>query len=241
MLASIVTHAEVCDPKALQGSYGLSFASKTTVGGTPRPVVGVGRLQFDSGNVSGVTSVSFTGLILGNPVRGTYEAKWDCSVEWRLQDTSGAFQHFSGTMLADGARVTFRQTDPGGPDNGLLFRTTNGCSAASLNGAFAWNLVGDAVDVDTALESGQVSLSGLLAADGAGRVSLSAGPDQPWLVAGIYQVRDDCSVEIVLELAPGGKKPGGIHFQGIIAGHGREILGIQTDPGTAVAFRLHSM
>ena len=117
--ASIDIHAEVCAPNTLQGAYGFSFASKTTIGGTTRPVVGVERLLFDSGKVSGVTSSSFTGLILGNPVTGTYETKRDCSVEWRLQDTSGAFQHFSGTMSADGGRVTFRQTDPGGAENGF--------------------------------------------------------------------------------------------------------------------------
>lgn len=241
LLASIGTHAEVCDPNALRGAYGFSFASNTTIGGTTRPVVGIGRLLFDTGKVSGVTSSSFTGLILGNPVTGTYEAKLDCSVEWRLQDTSGAFQHFSGTMSADGGRVTFRQTDPGGAENGILLRTTNECCAGGLNGAFRLTITGRSVDVATALESGPVSFSGLLVVDGAGRLTSAAGPDGPPLVSGMYRVNGDCFVEGVLEVAPGGKKAGAMHFRGIVVEQGRVILGIQTDPGTAVTLRLLSM
>ena len=32
---------------------------------------------------------------------------------WTLQDDSGNFRRFAGTMSADGGHVDFRQTDPG--------------------------------------------------------------------------------------------------------------------------------
>src|SRR5436189_6164776 len=78
-----VAHAAVCDPKALHGAYGMSLTGATSIGGATRPVAAVGRLVVgDSGNLSGVSSTSFTGLILGNPVTGRYEAHVHCSVTW---------------------------------------------------------------------------------------------------------------------------------------------------------------
>ena len=74
----------------------------------------------------------------------------------------------------------------------------------------------------TALESGPVSFSGLLVADGAGRLSSAAGPaDWPPLFSGKYWVNDDCFVEGVLEVAPGAKTAGAMHFRGIVVEQGR--------------------
>jgi hypothetical protein len=157
---------------------------------------------------------------------------------WSLQDTSGGFQHFAGTMSADGGHVFFRQTDPGGADNGILRRTINKCSECSLAGKFRLTLAGASIDVGTALESGRVSFSGLLIADGAGRLWFAASADEPPLFAGTYDVKEDCFVEFSLELAAGGKEKAAMHFRGILVENGREVLGIQTDPGTNVVFRM---
>ena len=93
--------------------------------GMPKPTASLGRITFDgSGSLSGTSSATFGGLLLGNPVTGTYEAKSDCSVTWKLQDDSGAFQNFSGTALTDGTRVQFKQTDPGGAQNGIMQKTS---------------------------------------------------------------------------------------------------------------------
>ncbi len=119
-----VAQAAVCEPKAFHGAYGFSLTGVTTIGGAARPVAVVGRLVVeDSGNLSGISSASFTGLIFGNRVTGKYEAQTDCSVTWTLQDDSGNFPHFAGTMSADGSHLAFRQTDPGGAQNGILVRT----------------------------------------------------------------------------------------------------------------------
>jgi len=243
LIASIfalpATRAAVCEPKDLHGPYGFTLTGNTTIGGPTRPTAVVGRLVFgESGNLSGVSSASFTGLILGNPVTGKYEAHTDCSVQWNLQDDSGAFQHFSGTMSADGGRVSFRQTDQGGAGNGSLVRTMNECSQPSLAGKFNLAASGSTVDLGTAVESLRVSLDGLLIADGAGGLSFAAGPDEPAPVAGTYDVQHDCFVELSLELAAGEKHKVAMHFRAILVERGREVIGIQTDPGTTVSLRL---
>jgi len=234
-----VAHAAVCDPKAFHGAYGLSLTGTTTIGGPKRPVAVVGRLVLDdSGNLSGISSTSFTGLILGNPARGKYEAHFDCSVAWTLQDDSGNFQHFSGTMSADDGHVAFRQTDPGGAGNGILRRTMDGCSVSSLAGTFTVTASGRTVDVNTAVDSGRVSVRGVLIADGAGNLYFDSGPDEPALGVGSYEVQDDCFVKLVMELPADGNQAASMHFRAIVVDNGREVLGIQTDPGTVVALRL---
>ena len=241
MFAFPVAHAAVCDPKTFHGAYGFSLTGATTIGGPTRPVAVVGRLVLDdSGNLSGVSSASFTGLILGNPVTGKYEAHADCSVTWTFQDDSGNFQHFAGTMNADGGHVAFRQTDPGGSENGILLRTMDGCFVSSLAGTFQLTASGSTVDVNTAVDSDRVSLRGVLIADGARNLSFASGPDEPALAAGSYEVLDDCFVELVLELPGDEHQAAARHFRAILVNNGREVLGIQTDPGTVVALRLVS-
>jgi hypothetical protein len=243
LLAAIAvpfTHAAICDPNALQGAYGFSLTGTTTIGGPARPVAVVGRLVLDGfGNVSGISSAAFSGLTFGNPVRGTYEAHWDCSVMWNLQDDSGNFQHFTGTITANGEHVIFRQTDPGGAEGGIMLRTMDGCSESSLAGKFNLTISGAILEVDTAVESGRVSFTGLLIADGAGGLSFATRPNLPTLAAGTYDVHDDCFGELTLQLRVGSKMEA-MHFRAIVVEKGHEVLGIQTDPGTVVALRLVS-
>ena len=241
MFALPLTHAEVCDPLAFRGAYGLSLTGSTTIGASTRAVAVIGRLVLeDSENLSGLSSVSFTGLTLGNPVTGKYEAHRDCSVTWTLRDDSGGFQHFAGTMSADGGHVAFQQIDPGGAEDGILLRSMDGCSESSLSGRFKLTASGRNVDVNTAVDSGGLSFSGLLIADGTGNLSFASGPDEPPVTAGTYDVLDNCFVELVLQLTSDEHEPAAIHFRAILVENGREALGIQTDPGRIVAMRLVS-
>lgn len=244
LFASVVavpsTHAAVCDPNALQGPYAFSLVGATTIGGRTGPVAVLGRLVFDdSGDVSGIASASFTGFVLGNPVTGKYEAHADCSVEWSLQDDSGGFQHFAGSMSAGGGHVAFRQTDPGGAQTGTLLRTMDQCSESSLAGEFHLTASGSTVDISTAVESERISLNGLLIADGAGGLFFAKGAGEPVLSAGTYDVQDDCFAELVLELPEVGNAKAAMHFRAILVEKGG-ALGIQTDPGTIVALQLVS-
>ena len=235
-----VTHAAVCDPNAFHGAYGFSLTGTTTIGGPARPVAVVGRLVLDGvGNVSGISSAAFTGLTFGSPVRGTYEAHWDCSVTWNLQDDSGNFQHFAGTIEPNGEHIVFRQTDPGGAEEGIMLRTMDGCSDSSLAGKFNLTISGATLDIDTAVESGRVSFTGLLIADGAGGLSFATRPDLPTLAAGSYDIQGDCLGELKLELRLGSKTET-THFRAIVVENGHHVLAIETDPGTVVALRLVS-
>ena len=231
--------AAVCDPKAFHGTYGFSLTGNTTIGSSARPVAVVGRLVLDdSGTLSGISSASFTGLVFGNDVTGKYEAHSDCSVTWNLQDDSGNFQHFAGTMSPDGRRAAFRQTDPGGADDGTLLRTMDTCSDANLAGVLKLTAFGRTVDVDTGTDSGEISFQDLLIADGAGNLSFDEGADEPSSAAGTYHIGDDCFVELVLTLRADAKQTAPLHFRAIVVENGREVQGIETDPGTVVALRL---
>src|SRR5207249_5086028 len=104
-------------------------------------------------SVTGTASATFSGVLLGNPVTGTYEAKSDCSVIWKLQDDSGAFQNFSGTLSPDGTRVQFRQTDPGGAQRGIMEKTSDTCSAADLQKKYKFTISGST----TPMQPGEVA------------------------------------------------------------------------------------
>ena len=231
-------HGEVCNPKDLQGAYGFLLTGEATIGAGPQPVATMGRLVFDAGQISGTSSVKFTGLLLGNPVTGSYTAQQDCSVSWSLQDDSGSFQHFQGTMTADGKRVTFHQTDPGGVDNGTMARTAADCNAASLTGRYSLNVSGNTIDVDSARNSGSISVKGSLDADGAGGLAFSTDPGLPPATAGTYEFEDGCVIHLVLKLPVAGGQIANMNFRGIFADSGRSVFGIQIDPGSAVSLRL---
>src|SRR6058998_1132403 len=107
--------ADVCNPAKLFGPYAFQLSGTTTISSAPKPTASLGRIVFDGqGKVSGTSSAMFEGLLLGNPVTGSYEAKTDCTLTWQLQDDSGAYQHFSGSLSGDLSRGQFQQTDPGG-------------------------------------------------------------------------------------------------------------------------------
>jgi hypothetical protein len=141
--ASVALAADVCNPADLVGPYAFQLTGSTDISGTPRPTASLGRIVFDGrDSLSGTASATFRGLLLGNPVTGSYEAKWDCSVTWQLQDDSGAFQHFSGTLSPDGTRVQFKQTDPGGAQRGIMQKTSDTCSPADLQKEYYFTVSG---------------------------------------------------------------------------------------------------
>ena len=135
--------ADACRPQLLSGPYAFQLTGSTDISGKAQSASSMGRIVFESGGkISGTSSVMFSGLLLGNPVTGTYEAQQDCSVTWQLQDDSGAYQHFAGKMSADGARVAFKQTDRGGIAGGIMEKTGDSCTAANLRQEYTYNLSG---------------------------------------------------------------------------------------------------
>jgi len=171
-------------------------------------------MVFDgSGKLSGTSSAMFTGLLLGNPITGTYEAKEDCSITWQLQDDSGAYQHFAGKMSADMTVVQFRQTDPGGT-RGVMEKTSDSCTPADLQKTYHF------------------AASGSTKAMAAGQVARTVS-EKGTIDSGNFQVDSDCSVHFVLKLPDFDAT-----MRGFVVIGGKEILAFETDPGAMVSARL---
>jgi hypothetical protein len=230
---ALAAHAAICNPQDFRGSYGFLLTGTTTIGNGPKPTAAVGRLVLDgSGKLGGITSADLSGLLLGNPVTGTYEAHTDCSVTWSLQDDSGDYEHFQGTLSSDGRHVSFRQTDPGGAQDGTMMRASEDCSVNSLRGRYHLSVAGNRIDVDTGRVSGIVSISGVIDADSAGGLSFSSDPAIPPAPAGTYESVDGCFVHLTL------RTPAEMHFRGVVGERGAELVGIQIDPGAAVSLHM---
>lgn len=220
--------AQVCNPRDVQGSYVFQLSGSTSISGAPRPVASLGLLEFDGeGGVSGTASTNFAGRFLGNPVNGKYETQADCSITWSLQDDSGALQHFSGVLTPDLNRATFRQTDPGGARHGTLAKMASACSMTGLQGTYRFAISGHTVPMQRGDTAHAVSLSGTLTIDAAGNVAIQR--DGASVPAGTAEVDSNCEVHIIMIPAPSAE----MTLRGALTAQ-REILAIQTDPGSAV-------
>ncbi len=189
----------------------------------------IARLVLNGeGNITGVASVNFNGLFLGNPVTGTYEVKPDCTMTWSLQDDSGAWQHFSGKAAPDGGRVEFHQTDPGTGGRGVIERAPAACNTASFRGHFTVTIAGDATPLALEGVAPKVSAKGEADADGAGNLAFTWGGTR---TGGSYSVDSDCFADLVFGLpAGGGESSDLVNLRGIVVNGGREVLAVQTDP-----------
>jgi hypothetical protein len=228
-LAAPVCAADVCDPAKLAGAYGFELSGRTTISGDSKPVVSVGRLVFDGkGGLSGYSSVNFAGYFLGNPVTGGYEAHTDCTISWSLQDDSGAFQHFSGKLTADNSAAEFHQTDPGGAQDGVLEKVAAKCSSAGLAPLYSFGISGSTTPMNPGDVARQVSAVGSMEPDAAGNLKIAVPKAVP--TAGTIAVDADCFAQITMTLPSGDT----ISLRGILVNNGKQILAMETDPGTTV-------
>jgi len=223
LTGAIAQAADVCNPVNLTGPYAFQLSGLTNISGEQKPTASLGRLVFDGrGGLKGTASATFSGFLLGNPITGTYEAKPDCSVIWKLQDTSGAFQNFSGTLSPDGARIQFRQTDPGGAQRGIMQKTSDSCSAANLMKKYEYTISGST----TPMRAGDVART--ITAKGTLDVAENGG----------FQVESDCLVRFALTIpVQDGPSPVTMTMRGFLVNGGLEILAFQTDPGAMVSAR----
>jgi len=215
----------VCNPADLFGPFAFQLTGSTEISGTPRPTASLGRIAFgERGSLSGTASATFQGLLLGNPVTGSYQVGSDCSVTWKLQDDSGGIQNFSGTLSADGSSVQFRQTDPGGAQRGIMKKLSDSCSSADLLRRYQFSVSGST----TPMQPGEVARA--VSARGTLDIAENGG----------VQVDSDCSVRFRLTLrTPDGRaaETPPLNMRGFLVGGGKEILAFQTDPGSMVAAR----
>jgi hypothetical protein len=219
----------VCEPGKLEGAYGFQLSGRTTISGASKPVVSVGRLVFDGeGGLSGTSSANFAGYFLGNPVTGKYEAHKDCSITWSLQDDSGAWQPFSGTLTPDLLSARFRQNDPSGPQNGILQKVAAGCSVASLAPRYSFSLSGNVIPMNPGDAPRRISTTGILETDPAGSLKLTVGDAAG---SGTITIDSDCVAQIALNLPSGDT----MALRGVLVDSGKRILAMETDPGAAVS------
>jgi hypothetical protein len=217
--------ADVCDPAKVIGAYAFQLSGTTKISGTEKPTASLGRLVFDGkGILSGTASAMYTGLLLGNPVTGTYEAKYDCSLTWKLQDDSGAYQNFSGTVSPDLSRVQFRQTDSGAAgERGTMQKAPDQCTTADLQPKYNYSVSGSTIPMQEGGAPRTVSAKGsLVVADTS------------------VQIDGNCTLQfdLLLRSPEGDLMP--MKMRGILVNGGKEILAIETDPGAMVSGRFIS-
>ena len=234
LAATFPAAAQYCNPRQFQGAYGFQLSGTTTISGDTKPVAAMGRLEFDGrGGVSGSASVNFAGYLLGNPVTGAYQLRQDCRLTWTLQDDSGAFQHFAGTLTPDLQRAAFSQTDPGAAQHGTLSKVARECSAARIQGNYDLTISGNSIPMNPGESRRRISVDRILvtidAAGNLARLDLSAATP-----AGAAAIDADCIVDLTLLLP----ETPPMKFRGILVTGGKEILAIGTDPGAAVNARL---
>lgn len=229
-----------CSTAAFQGPYGLQLSGISTISGSPTPFAGLSRLVFDGdGGISGYSSVSFNGLLLANPVTGTYAVQPDCAMSWSLQDDSGNFQHFAGKLDPGGNRVSFRQTDPGAGGLGTIERASGACTDTDLRPSYTLALSGTATPLATGDIPGNFSAQGVLRIEGATRLTLTENLEGRESTSdGAWSMESDCVVRFDFALPVGdGKSAVPMKLRGILVNGGKQILAIQTDPGTVVSAR----
>lgn len=233
------TLAAVCTPSAVEGVYGFQLSGETNVSGSAKPAASVGRLVLDGmGSLSGVSSVDFAGYFLGNSVTGTYQARSDCSISWSLQDDSGAYQHFSGTATPDGKLVQFRQTDAGGARHGVMVQAAASCSAGDFRGGYKFSISGSTIAMLEGATGGTVSLEGTAEADGGGAVSVRLNGASDASPTGTAEVDDDCFVRLDLPFPGSSGQMSSRKFRAMLVNGGKQLLGIETDPGAIVTLRM---
>lgn len=225
--------ADVCNPANLQGPYGFQLTGDTTISGESRPVSNVGRIILAAdGGISGYSTVMFAGYLLGNPVTGIYEARWDCTVSWSLQDDSGAFQHFKGTATSDGKTVIFSQTDPGGALRGRMARTPAGCQASDVRKQYAFSLSGTSIPMVPGEAPATLDAKGLIQADGNANFKLTLTGEAAAGTDVTLAVDAQCIVDIQLVLPTQDSAANmSVNLRGVLIDGGKEILAIRTDPG----------
>jgi hypothetical protein len=226
ILLPLALRAQVCDPARLAGVYGFQLSGVTTISGDAKPAISLGRLVLDGhGNISGTAYTMFTGYLLGNPITGTYELKSDCTLTWKLQDDSGGWQNFTGTMTADLARAQFQQAGLSGPQRGTLTKAADRCSIEDLRKRYTYTVNGSTTPMFDGDAPGATSA--------AGTVDVARN--------GTFSVDSDCTVTFDLVVLGSGERLNSLHMRGMLVSAGREILAIETDPGAMVAARFNAV
>jgi hypothetical protein len=135
----------------------------------------------------------------------------------KLQDGSGGFQNFGGTLSRDGTSVQFKQTDAGGPQRGIMRKTSDTCSAADLRTKYYFTVSGSTTPMQPIDVPHVVSAKGTL--------DIAEN--------GSFRGESDCSVRFGLTIGTQDGQvvePSLMTMRGFLVGGAQEILAFHTDP-----------
>ncbi|HOM12077.1 MAG TPA: hypothetical protein PLB41_02025 [Rubrivivax sp.] len=239
-----------CTVAALRGSYVFSVRGFTdAASGLPPALLGAfaaaGTTVYDgAGKVTiAARSASFNGVARTLPAEtGSYEVGSDCVVSAHYP--SGVSTR---NVLIDGGRAMFAmQTNPGTTLGGLSQRAARSgdadrgrlrCTPQALAGRYGFHAEGFAGPPTLPL-AGAVPLvgNGVVTLQRSGRFEATALRSvggvldaQPLPLSGSFTVDADCAVQMNFDV--------GFDFAGSVADGGREIVFVETDPGTTLLVR----
>lgn len=240
-----------CNNATLRGSYGFTAQGFTLAGSpVPAPLQGpfasLGTAVYDGqGHVVLTASATFNGLTQAlPPVPGTYQVSPDCTFVSRLDNGATFF-----SAIVDGAQELYvLQTTPGVVASGVATLQTASrdseasdrsgrCREAITRGVYGFISQGAAAPPTVPAPA-----AGPLA--GVGTVNFA--PDGTFLLTavrsvngfvdpqrlnltGTYTFTQNCNFQMVFNV--------GFHFNGTVINGGKEVVFLETDPGTTFVVR----
>lgn len=246
-----------CTNGSLKGAYGFT-AQGFTLSGAPLPAALLGPFAtgglsvFDGqGNFTLTANSSFNGAIQPPlTVKGTYSVNEDCT--YTSQAENGV--SFRSVIVNGGQEILILQTTPNVVVAGIAKKISPQarslqeqslseqarqprCTNGVIQGSYGFLAEGFAGPPTLPLPtSGPLAGVGTVAFDPRGSFTLTAVRSvngaldpQPVILLGSYAVNDDCTFTMKFDV--------GFTFRAVIVDGGREILFVETDPGTALTVK----
>ncbi|MFZ1494430.1 MAG: hypothetical protein WAU60_13595 [Candidatus Competibacter denitrificans] len=225
-----------CTNANLRGSYGF-VAKGVILAGSPLPsalqgsFASGGTATFDGkGNFVLTSTSSFNGFIQPVETRGTYQVNSDCSYTSRA-DNGITFQ---AVILDGGRQLQILQTTPNVVIAGTAIRQPQRCEAKFLQAAYGFTAEGAAGPPTLPVQfAGPLAGVGtvVFAKDGTFVLTATRSVNgildpEPLALNGVYSMKENCAFDMHFEV--------GFTFDAMIVNNGKEILFIETDPGTAL-------
>jgi hypothetical protein len=263
MSTAIATQAEArsadrtgerrCTNASLRGTFGFT-AQGVTLAGSPVPAALQGAFAssgvstFDGrGHFTLTATSSFNGIIQGPAtVEGTYDVNDDCTYT-SVADNGATFR---AVIVGGGDELLILQTTPGVVISGSaqrrgrsretlsnLLASIPSCGAAAIRGTYGFLAAGEAGPPTIPAElAGRLMGVGTVAFDKDGTFTLVATRSvngtldpEPLTLTGTYTFTSRCSFRMAFDV--------GFTFNGTIVEGGKELLFIETDPGTTLTVR----
>ncbi|MFO1372741.1 MAG: hypothetical protein U1F42_10235 [Candidatus Competibacteraceae bacterium] len=225
-----------CTNASLRGTYGF-VARGTILVGSPLPpalqgpFASGGTSVFDGQGHFTLTSMSsFNGVIQPVAVKGIYQVNSDCS--YTSQAENGVT--FRAMIVDEGRELLILQTTSAVVIAGIASRQPSRCDRKTLQGTYGFIAEGAAgpPTLPPAL-TGPLAGVGTVVLEQEGTFVLTATRSangvidpEPLALTGTYTLDSNCTFSMAFDV--------GFTFKAMIVNSGKEILFVETDPGTAL-------